>query len=68
MKFKKGNYIIEVSDPNTFNIFEREGFKPVEDETDEELEALRAKAKDLGIKGAHNMKKETLILKIAELG
>lgn len=31
---------------------------------DEELEALKEKAKKLGIKNAHNMKKETLIAKI----
>lgn len=33
---------------------------------DKELLALREKAKDLGIKGAHNMKKENLIEKIEE--
>lgn len=33
---------------------------------DEELEALKEKAKKLGIKNAHNMKKETLIAKIEE--
>ena len=33
---------------------------------DEELEALKEKAKELGIKNAHNMKKETLIAKIEE--
>lgn len=33
---------------------------------DEELNTLREKAKDLGIKGAHNMKKETLVAKIEE--
>lgn len=33
---------------------------------DEELEALKEKAKKLGIKNAHNMKKETLIVKIEE--
>ena len=32
----------------------------------EELEALKEKAKELGIKNAHNMKKETLIAKIEE--
>lgn len=38
------------------------------DEGDEkELAILREKAKDLGIKGAHNMKKETLIAKIEEV-
>lgn len=34
---------------------------------DEELEALKEKAKKLGIKNAHNMKKETLIAKIEEV-
>lgn len=34
---------------------------------DIELKVLREKAKDLGIKGASNMKKETLEAKIAEL-
>ena len=33
---------------------------------DEELEALKEKAKKLGIKNAHNMKKETLIARIEE--
>lgn len=32
----------------------------------EELEVLKEKAKKLGIKNAHNMKKETLIAKIEE--
>lgn len=33
---------------------------------DKELETLREKAKELGIRGAHNMKKENLIAKIEE--
>lgn len=33
---------------------------------DKELETLREKAKELGIRGAHNMKKENLIDKIEE--
>lgn len=33
---------------------------------DEELEALKERAKELGIKNIHNMKKETLIAKIQE--
>ena len=33
---------------------------------DEELDALKEKAKELGIKNAHNMKKETLIARIEE--
>lgn len=35
--------------------------------TGEELEALKEKAKGLGIKNVHNMKKETLIAKIKEI-
>ena len=38
-----------------------------DDKEDKELEVLREKAKDLGIKGAHSMKKENLIAKIEEL-
>ncbi len=34
---------------------------------DEELEALKERAKELGIKNTHNMKKETLIAKIQEI-
>lgn len=37
------------------------------DNTGEELEALKEKAKELGIKNVHNMKKETLIAKIKEI-
>lgn len=37
------------------------------DNTGEELEALKEKAKGLGIKNVHNMKKETLIAKIKEI-
>ncbi len=36
------------------------------DNADKELEALKEKAKELGIKNVHNMKKETLIAKIEE--
>nr|DAO95560.1 MAG TPA: Rho termination factor, N-terminal domain [Caudoviricetes sp.] len=36
-------------------------------EDEKELATLREKAKDLGIKGAHNMKKENLIAKIEEV-
>lgn len=36
------------------------------DNSDEELESLKEKAKGLGIKNVHNMKKETLIAKIEE--
>ena len=37
------------------------------DNTGEELESLKEKAKGLGIKNVHNMKKETLIAKIKEI-
>ena len=37
------------------------------DNIGEELEALKEKAKGLGIKNVHNMKKETLIAKIKEI-
>ncbi|MFU2362279.1 MAG: hypothetical protein ACM67R_00655 [Clostridiales bacterium] len=37
------------------------------DNTGEELEALKEKAKGLGIKNVHNMKKDTLIAKIKEI-
>jgi hypothetical protein len=67
MKFEKDGTIIEIEDTNTHNIFIREGFKKVEEEVDEELIPLREKAKELGIKSAHTMKKETLIAKIEEL-
>ena len=43
---------------------EGEGTNP--EETDEELEALKIRAKNLGIKVKKNMKKETLIKKIQE--
>lgn len=74
MKFRKGKAEIELQDPNTFNIATRAGFEPVEEvekkvldvEEDTELEALKAQAKELGIRNAHFMKKETLIEKIAE--
>ena len=38
----------------------------VDNNEDEELEALKDRAKELGIKVTHNMKKETLIAKIQE--
>lgn len=37
------------------------------DNSDKELETLRERAKELGIKNTHNMKKETLIAKIKEI-
>ena len=59
---------LELLDPNTFSVAKREGFEPVEEDKQEdpELEALREQAKELGIKNAHNMKKEKLLEKIAE--
>lgn len=40
---------------------------PKRDEEDAELKVLREKAKELGIRGANMMKKETLEAKIAEM-
>ena len=77
MKFKKGDIVIELSDPNTFNIPIREGFVPVTDEVPvepaqeaakepDDTAELLAKAKELGIRNAHSMKRETLLRKIEE--
>lgn len=81
MKFKKGDLIIESKNENTFNLYERYGFVPVMDEKPDELKRetakepekkpddtaeLLAKAKELGIRNAHSMKRETLLKKIAE--
>lgn len=73
MKFSKEidgkEVIIECKEENLYSLCERNGYKPVEevDEVDIELEELRDHAKELGIKNAHMMKKETLIDKIAAL-
>jgi len=82
VKFKKGDIVIELSDPNTFNIPIREGFVPVTDEVPvepaqeatkepekepDDTAELLAKAKELGIRNAHSMKRETLLKKIAEV-
>lgn len=77
MKFKKGDLIIVSKNENTFNLYERYGFVPVMDEKPEEPKQetakepddtaeLLAKAKELGIRNAHSMKRETLLKKIAE--
>lgn len=81
MKFRKGNAEIELRDPNTFSVAERYGFVPVTDEKPEEPKQeaakepekepddtaeLLAKAKELGIRNAHSMKRETLLKKIEE--
>lgn len=65
-KAENGN-IIELND-NQATIAKRYGLEPVKDREpeDPELEALRAQAKELGIKNTHNMKKETLLERIAE--
>jgi|GEM_PF-4809635 hypothetical protein len=63
MKFEKNGHIVEVTNPNTFNVFEREGFKLV---TDDKVELI-SKAKELGIKSAHLMSTDKLKEKIAEL-
>ena len=82
MKFRKGNIVIESDIENTFNLYERAGFKPVIEPakeveeaqtvetptvgTADALDELKAKAKELGIRNAHSMKEETLIAKIEE--
>lgn len=53
---------IDLNDNQT-SIAERYNLKPAEDE----IETLREQAKELGIKGYHSMKKETLIKRIAEI-
>lgn len=47
-------------------IAESSAEKNTGDNSDEELNTLKEKAKELGIKNVHNMKKETLIAKIEE--
>lgn len=66
-KHKDNENVIEINDKNLVSMLEREGFELVEGGADEELEALRKQAKELGIKSAHTMKKETLLEKIAEI-
>jgi len=66
MKFEKNGHIVEVTDPNTFNIFEREGFVTLDETTDEKADLVK-KAKEIGIKSAHLMSIETLKEKIAEI-
>ena len=67
MKFVKEingeKVFLEETNKNLFSLLERNGFTEAEDE----LAELREKAKELGIKGYHNMKEENLIAKIAEL-
>jgi hypothetical protein len=65
-KHKETGELLELDNPATHSLAERNGFEPIE-EHDEELAALREKAKELGIKSAHTMKKETLITKITEI-
>ena len=64
MKFIKDGHIVEVTDPNTFNVFERVGFTPL---AEDEKEELKKQAKELGIKGSHLMSVETLKEKIKEV-
>lgn len=73
MIFEKNGKFLELKDPNTFNIAERYGFKPAEEQEkpdekpdDTELAELKAKAKELGIRNAHSMGREKLLEKIAE--
>lgn len=63
MKFQKNGHTVEVTDPNTFSIFIREGFTEVEE--DEKSELVK-QAKELGIKSPHLMSVETLKEKIDE--
>lgn len=65
MKYKFPNGLTIELRENEKNIAERYGAKPVDEDT--ELEALRAQAKELGIRNAHNMGKEKLLEKIAEV-
>lgn len=62
------NYKKETADPSAENVNNAEpsAEKNTGDNSDEELNALKEKAKELGIKNVHNMKKETLIAKIEE--
>lgn len=62
------NYKKETADPSAENVNNAgsSAEKNTGDNSDEELNALKEKAKELGIKNVHNMKKETLIAKIEE--
>lgn len=62
------NYKKETAEPSAENVnnVEHSADKNTGDNADKELEALKEKAKELGIKNVHNMKKETLIAKIEE--
>lgn len=60
------NYKKDAAEYSTENA-EPSADKNTGDNTGEELEALKEKAKGLGIKNVHNMKKETLIAKIKEI-
>jgi len=65
MNFKHGDIIINVTDENLFNVYERAGFTPVTEGPEiDDMEELLEKAKELGIRNAHSMKRETLIKKI----
>ena len=72
MKFHKAingkEDLVICCNSNLFSLYEREGYKEVEEVVEDPfIEELREQAKELGIKGFHVMKKETLISKIAEL-
>lgn len=60
------NYKKDAAEYSTENA-EPSADKNTGDNIGEELEALKEKAKGLGIKNVHNMKKETLIAKIKEI-
>lgn len=64
MKFIHENgETIELIHPATFCLAERNGFKPIEKD---ELEELKVKAKEMGIKGYQLMGEEKLKEKIEE--
>lgn len=67
MRFKKGNLVIECTLDFLYNIYEREGFKPMEETPSSEepnRQELIEKAKSLGVKSPHMMKTETLLERI----
>jgi hypothetical protein len=59
MKFKKNGITITVDNPNTYNVFIRNGFEKVEDE-ELSYQDLKSLAKEKGI-NTHGMKKEEIL-------
>lgn len=72
IKLKRLNVVKLVESEFRSQQLERQGFKRVIEEQlkqeSEEIKQLRERAKELGIKGYHNMKFETLQAAIAEKG